>query len=94
MNSRAQACIAAACGTTVAAHADESMYRCTGSIARIGDLRFTVRETCGEPNDIATLSVGGADVAEEAHAYGGETSIPYVPHPRGGKLIAIEPRTH
>jgi len=90
MNYRTMAVLAAMSCTTVAAHAGESLYRCKSGVVSIGDSGFKIRQTCGEPNDIATVSGGGADVVEELYSYGGGSSIPYVLRLRGGQLVAIE----
>lgn len=64
-----------------------------GGIVSIGDSSLSVRETCGEPNDITTIPGGGADVAE-ASSYGGVSSIPHVLRLRGDKPGAIEGKAH
>ncbi len=86
--------IAATCCAASAAVTAESLYRCKGGIVSIGDSTLTVRETCGEPNDVVTVSGGGADVIEEIYAYGGGSSIPYVLRLRGGELVSIERQAH
>ena len=94
MNDRTLVLLVAVSCATAAAHAAESLYRCKSGIVSIGDSGFKIRQTCGEPNDIATVSGGGADVVEELYSYGGGSSIPYVLRLRGGKLVAIERQPH
>jgi hypothetical protein len=94
MNYRTMVLSALVGGMILTADAGESLYRCQSGIVSIGDSGFKIRETCGEPNDIATVSGGGADVVEELYSYGGGSSIPYVLRLRGGKLVAIERQPH